>query len=124
MTNFSLSELIAVLEKTKIARNTDAGGGTSLLASNVPEDRILIPLTLIISDTSGGANSVDFSRSGENTDTLHGTFNLDPNETVVLTATELAIPLLRIEGGSNIDITSANAGGVDVTLIYILNEEV
>lgn len=123
MTGFSVEEWVSLVEKSKHAQATDDTSGTSLLSSNVPEDRILIPIGFIISDTSGADNTVDFSRSGENTDTIHSNFNVGANETVVVGIDELATITPRIEGGSNIDIT-ASSDGIEVTMLYVFNVEV
>lgn len=123
MTGFTPSEWIELMEKARFARVTDDTSGSDLLSSNVPEDQVLIPLAFIISDTAGAANSVDFTKSGEASGTIHGTFNLASNETVTISAEELSTIIPRLEGGANLQIT-AGSDGVDVTMVYVHNTEV
>jgi len=123
MSGIDLHEVVALKEKSQFAQATDDTSGTSLFSSNIPEAEVYIPLGLILSDTSGSANSVDLSKSGEASETFHGTFNLAGNETRTVGAGSVETLVPRLEGGSNLDIT-ANSDGVEATLVYVPNTEV
>lgn len=125
MTGFSVSDWISFMEKTVFHNVTATTGGDNVLASDVPEDRVRIPLALWLTDTSGAANTVDIQKVEEDDTTtdLHMNFNLGANESVVITAEELSAILPRLEGDTNLQFT-AGAADVEVTLITVDNIEI
>lgn len=125
MTSFEPSEWASILEHGKFANESDDTSGTELLSSDVPEERVLIPLAFLISDTSGAANTADFQKVEEDdtTTALHTNFNLGANETVILEPAEFATVIPRLEGDSNIQFT-AGSDGVEVTMLYVYSTEV
>lgn len=125
MTALDINELVSFLEKTKFATVTATTGGNNVLSSDVSEDRVLIPVALILSETSGGANTADITKVEEDDTTtdIHPNFNLGPNESVVLTIEDKGAVLPRLEGGTNLQIT-AGTNNIEVTLIFVENVEV
>lgn len=102
---------------------TATTNGDNLFSNDVPEARIRYPFLLILSDTSGAANTVDFDKVEEDdtTTAIHPNFNLGADETVTLTAAELGLILPRFEGGTNLQFT-AGANNVEVTALFVDNE--
>lgn len=125
MTGFSLIDWIQLLEKVKFAYIDEDGTGTNILSSDVNEDKMNIPLVFIISDKTGSTNHIAISKVEEDntTTTIHDQLNLGGNETVVYTVQQLVALVPRIEGGANLEF-NADTGNVDVTMVYVNNEEV
>lgn len=125
MTGLTVDEWVRLLEKTRFENVTATTGGDNVFSSDVPEDRIAIPLAIWLTDTSGAANTVDIQKVEEDDTTtdLHMNFNLGPNESVVISMEELGAILPRFEGDTNLELT-AGANNVEATLIYVYNVEI
>lgn len=125
MTDISPAEWVGILERARYAQASDDTSGTNLLSSDVPEERVLIPIAFIISDTSGAANTVDLQKVEEDdtTTAIHTNFNLGSNETVTLEPTEFATIIPRLEGDTNLQFT-AGSDGVEITMVYVYSTEV
>lgn len=117
-----LSEFITLMERSDFDHTTDDATGSNILSSNVEEERVLIPIGMVISETSGAANTVDVDKveeDGTTTPILPG-FNLGANETRVLSMMGDGAILPRLEGGTNISVT-AGTDGVEATLVWVHN---
>lgn len=117
-----VSEYISLMERSEYDHVTAGTGGSNVLSSDVPEGRILIPLGVILSETSGSSNTVDLSRveDDDTTTVIAPNINLGANETVFLNVMDDGLILPKLEGGSNLEAT-AGSSSVEVTLVYVHN---
>lgn len=123
MTGSSSSDWEYLIDYTRFDRVTATTGGDNILSSDVPEDRVYYPFVLILSDTSGGANTVDIGKVEEDdsVSSVITSFNLGSNETRVLKASEIGVIFPRLEGDTNIQFT-AGSNSVEATIFYFPNE--
>ncbi len=112
------------LERVQFDNAVVGTTGSNILDSDVPEEKMLIPLGLIISDTSGAANTATINKVEEDgtTSAIHGNFNLSADETRVVSVFDNGVILPRLEGGTNLEVV-AGSDNVDVTLIWVHNVE-
>lgn len=120
--NQSLQETISLVERAEYDQASADATATQILSSDVQEERVLIPLALIVSDTSGAANDFTLNKVDEsgNSQQIHGTFNLAASETRVINLMDDGPVLPKLEGGTNIEI-NPSADGVDATLTWVHN---
>lgn len=123
MTGSSAEGWEYLIDYTRFGRVTATTGGNKLLDNPVPEDRVYYPFVMVLSDTSGAANSIDIGKVEEDgsTTSVIQNFNLDANETRVLEASSIGVIFPRVEGGANVEFT-AGSDSVEVTMFYFPNE--
>lgn len=120
--NDSLSELISIAERSNFDHQTVSSSGDEILGSDVPEERVLIPLALILSEQGGAATQVDINKVEEDSTTtsIHPGFNLASNETRVINLMDDGPVLPKLEGGTNIQ-GSSDGNDVEATLVWVHN---
>lgn len=125
MNGLTLSELISLLEKVKFDHVTATTGGDDILSGDVPEERIYLPVGIVLSDTSGSSNTVSIDKVEEDdtTTTLIPNFNLAGNESVIHLLSDIVFVIPRLEGDTNLQFT-AGANNVEATLLYLENIEI
>lgn len=122
MTGLTPSQWVSLMENAKVAQVVDDTSGSNLFSSDTAESRMQIPITVVISETNGSANTADIKKVEEDDTTtdLYTNFNLGSNETRVLDMKEVAPIIPRLEGGTNLQVT-AGSDGVELTMVYVNN---
>lgn len=122
MSGISSASWEQLIDTTKFERVVDDGSGSDVFDSDIPEDRVYYPYVVIISDTSGSANTATIDKVGEDgdTETIHS-FNVPEDETLVYESSDLGVILPRLEGGTNLSVT-ADSDGIELTVFYFPNE--
>lgn len=119
----TLRELTKLGDYIDYANVTDDAFGSNLFDSDVDPDKTYYIIALIISDTSGAANSATINevQNDNSKKTIHANFNLGADETRVIGEESDVMALPPVDGGENIEVL-ASSDGVEVTALYFTDE--